>query len=268
MPTTTVQLTPAVADRPLALCVHDERDQYVSRCLREEGVWEPFETALVLAALAPGDVFIDAGANIGYFSVLAAARVGERGAVYAFEPDPANAALLRQSVALNGMGGIVNVIEAALAREEGSAELYLSADNLGDHQLFATDDGRDSVAVATVNGAQYLAQCVQAVAMVKVDTQGFEYEVIAGLMPLLQALPRTPRLLVELTPFSLAQAGASGRALVELLATLGAPLWIVDHIEHRLVASDAEALATWCDNVAATPGDRGFMNILVGPELP
>lgn len=268
MPATSVQLKPRVGDRALTLCIHDERDRYVSRRLREEGVWEPFETELVLAALAPGDVFVDAGANIGYFSVLAAAAVGEGGAVFAFEPDPANAALLRESVRRNGFEGIVTVAECALAREPGSATLYLSADNLGDHQLFAAGEAREHVAVTQVNGAACLAGKVDALAMVKVDTQGFEYEVLAGLMPLLRDHPRSPRLLVELTPHSLAQAGASGRALVELLAGLGQSMWIVDHIEHRLVASDSAALATWCDNVAATPGDRGFMNILVGPALP
>ncbi|NND67406.1 MAG: FkbM family methyltransferase [Halioglobus sp.] len=268
MSTAAVRLTPTAGDRPLTLCVHDERDQYVSRRLREEGVWEPYETELVLAALAPGDVFVDAGANIGYFSILAAARVGASGAVFAFEPDPANAALLRESARSNALDGIITVVEAALAQEAGSAALFLSSDNLGDHQLFAGDEDRESVAVTMVNGAQYLAPFVRDIAMVKVDTQGFEYEVLAGLMPLLRELPRTPRLLVELTPYSLAQAGSSGRELVELLASLGQPMWIVDHLEHRLAASDAAALATWCDNVAATPGDQGFMNILVGPALP
>ena len=60
-------------------------------------------------------------------------------------------------------------------------------------------------------------------------------------------------------------AGTSGRALIELLAQLDLPISIVDHVEHRLVPSDADALATWSDNVDATPGDRGFMNLWVGP---
>jgi len=99
---------------------------------------------------------------------------------------------------------------------------------------------------------------------VKVDTQGSEYGVIAGLMPLFQSLPRVPDLIIELTPLSLRQCGSSGRQLIELLAELGQPFHIVDHIEHRLVSSSADELALWCDNVDAVPGDAGFMNILVG----
>ena len=52
--------------------------------------------------LQRGDVFVDVGANIGYFSVLAACLVGEGGQVFAFEPDPDNFRLLRDNVALNG----------------------------------------------------------------------------------------------------------------------------------------------------------------------
>ena len=71
------------------MLVHGERDRFVSRRIREEGVWEPYETSLVLAMLRPGDVFVDVGANIGYFTILAASAVGAQGMVFAFEPDPA-----------------------------------------------------------------------------------------------------------------------------------------------------------------------------------
>ena len=104
--------------------------------------------------------------------------------------------------------------------------------------------------------------------LLKVDTQGSEYGVIQGLMPLLKNLSNPARIIIELTPLSLRQCGSSGRALIELLAQLGQPLWIIDHIEHRTVASSAAELAQWCDNVDAVPGDEGFMNIMVGPALP
>jgi hypothetical protein len=104
--------------------------------------------------------------------------------------------------------------------------------------------------------------------LLKVDVQGAEYAVLAGLLPLLQELPRPPVMIVELTPLSLRQAGSSGRALLELLATLDQPSWIIDHIEHRLAACSYEDLARWCDDVDAVSGDAGFMNILLGPTVP
>ncbi|GAB3270907.1 FkbM family methyltransferase [Parahaliea aestuarii] len=248
------------------LRVHGESDRCISRQLLEQGIWEPFETSLVQRFLGSGDVFVDVGANLGYFTVLAAHRVGPGGRVFAFEPDPANFALLQDNIERNACAAWAQAVRAGLAACDGAAHLHLSDDNLGDHQLFDTGEGRNSVAVSLLDGGAWLAQRSDRIAMIKIDTQGYEHEVMRGLLPLLQRLPQVPRILIELTPLSLRQAGSSGRALVTLLAELGQPLWIVDHVEHRLVLSSAGELARWCDNVDACPGDAGFMNLLVGAD--
>ncbi len=254
--------------RPLRLHVHGGEDRYVSRRLREEGIWEPYETALVLAALQPGDVFVDVGANIGYYPVIAADSVGPDGAILAFEPDPDNFRLLEENLRLNGCDQVATAFRAGLADTTGPGHLYLSEDNAGDHQIFATGGDRRSLAVTLYNGADFLRNRLTRLDLLKIDVQGAEYAVMAGLLPLLVALPRVPRIIIELTPLSLRQAGSSGRALIELLATLGQPLWIIDHIEHRLAACSPTELARWCDDVDAVAGDMGFMNILVGPAVP
>lgn len=248
----------------LQLYVHGKQDQFVSRRIREDGVWEPYETSLLLELLQPGDVFVDVGANIGYFSVLAASVVGSCGAVFAFEPDPDNFRLLRANAELNSLGDRITAVEAGLSDAQGAGNLFLSEDNLGDHQIFNADESRASLPITLYHGARYLAERVQRIDLLKVDTQGSEFHVMAGLMPLLRELQNPPHIIIELTPHALRDAGSSGRALIELLATLGQPLWIIDHIEHRLAASSAEELALWCDNWDAVAEARGFMNILVG----
>jgi FkbM family methyltransferase len=227
-------------------------------------VWEPYETSLLLGLLRPGDVFVDVGANIGYFSVLAASVVGAQGAVFAFEPDPDNYRLLCANAGLNGLDCSITAVEAALSDVAGEGQLYLSEDNLGDHQVYAGDEPRNSVPIALHHGSQYLAGRVQRLDLLKIDTQGSEFQVIAGLLPLLMDLQHKPHIIVELTPHSLRQAGASGRALIEMLAKLELPFWIIDHIECRLEASSAEELARWCDNWDEVAEARGFINILVG----
>ncbi len=250
---------------PLQLHVHGERDRHVSRRLREQGIWEPYETALLLQILEPGSVFVDVGANIGYFSLLAAALLQRPGAVFAFEPDAENFRLLQASARHNHLDHYICAERVALADSDGEAQLYLSQDNLGDHQMHSAGNGRRSTPISVRNGSDYLRDRLQRLDFLKVDTQGAEYAVMQGLMPLLRELPALPRTLIELTPLSLRQAGASGRALIELLAELSQPMWIVDHVEHRLVASNADELARWCDDVDAVAGDEGFMNILLGP---
>ena len=255
-------------ENTLRMRVHGQQDQHVSRRIREQGIWEPYETALVLASLGAGDVFLDVGANIGYYPVIAAQRVGNEGAVFAFEPDAANFELLQQNLRLNNCEHIVAAFEAGLAASDGAGQLYLSEDNAGDHQIFAAASGRRSQAIQLHNGSEFLRPRLQRLDLLKVDVQGAECDVMAGLFPLLLELPHLPRMIIELTPLSLRQAGGSGRQLIELLATLAQPMWIIDHIEHRLEACPAAELAQWCDDVEAVPGDAGFMNILVGPRVP
>lgn len=264
MPESFVSLTLPVPAPPLEIVTHGAGDQVVSAALRRDAVWEPFETRLLWDCLAPGSVFADVGANLGYFTLLAAARVGERGRVFAFEPDPDNCALLRASLQRNRLAQRVTVEQAALAEAEGEARLYLSDDNFGDHQVFATAAVRPSLPIRCLRGDHYFERWDAEPDMLKVDTQGSEYAVIRGLMPFLAAQRAPVRILIELTPWSLRAAGASGRGLIELLARLALPFWIVDHVEHRLVRSGADELAKWCDNVDAVAEDQGFMNIFVG----
>src|SRR5689334_3802567 len=68
--------------------------------------WEPNETWAIRRLLGPGDLFVDIGANIGYFSVLAARSVGAEGRVIAIEPAPPTVAKLRDNLDLNGLSNV------------------------------------------------------------------------------------------------------------------------------------------------------------------
>jgi len=79
----------------------DLRDTSISAGLFSQGVWEPDERYFTINALKKGMVFVDIGAHMGYYAVLASEQVGENGTVIAFEPDPRNLQLFRKNVALN-----------------------------------------------------------------------------------------------------------------------------------------------------------------------
>jgi FkbM family methyltransferase len=249
---------------PVRMYIHGPRDRCVSSALRDAGIWEPFETRLVLGLLAPGSVFLDVGANIGYFTLLAARAVGPGGRVFAFEPEPENFRLLQANLALNEVTGQVHAVMAGLSDADTDGRLYLSEDNLGDHQLHPADTSRGNVPVSLLHGSDYLCGRAGRFDVVKVDVQGAEYAVMAGLLPLLQAQGDPLHILLELSPAALRRAGHGGRKLIDMLAGLGHPFWIVDHLQHRLAPTSADELSRWCDNVEAVAGDEGFMNILIG----
>jgi FkbM family methyltransferase len=94
-------------------------DMTLAPHLALDGYWEWWTTNFLARNIRRGDTVVDAGACIGYFTLLAADLVGAGGRVLAVEPSPLSAALLRRNVALNGLSDRVTVEEAALALSGG-----------------------------------------------------------------------------------------------------------------------------------------------------
>lgn len=247
----------------LSLFVHDSGDQHVSKAIAEDNIWEPFETQLLIERLHPDSVFVDVGANIGYYTLIAASIIGEQGRVFSFEPDPENFSLLQRNVEHNRVSP-VHAVDAALSDEDCSGKLYLNDNNFGDHQVYDDGSGRPSRSIRLLQGERYLSPKTGAIDLLKVDTQGAEYHVIKGLLPLLKNSGQKLSMIVEFWPYGLRKAGASGHQLLDLLAELELPFQIIDHTEFELIPCTEQQLREWVDMLDGIPEDEGFMNILVG----
>ncbi len=197
----------------------DTRDRVIATHLIGDGIWEASETAAFLVQAREGMCVFDAGANIGYYTLLAARAVGPSGRVYAFEPEPGNYSLLSRNVAENGFTN-VQLLNAAVSDRAGTARLHLDLANLGAHSFEAgsvpTPSGH-SVEVETVRLDDFVqeARAFEAGVLVKVDVQGAEALVVDGARELL-SLDRVA-VLLEIWPDALARAGADAG---DLLATL------------------------------------------------
>lgn len=201
----------------------DTRDRVLSTHLVGEEVWEPVETAAFLAHGREGMCVFDVGANIGYYTLLAARAVGPSGRVYAFEPEPHNFELLTRNIAENGFTNVWPV-NAAVSNKAGAVRLHLDDANFGAHSFEAgsvpTPSGR-SVEVETVRLDDFVEQArsFEAGILVKIDVQGAEALVVEGGSRLL-ALPRITALM-EFWPEALARAGANAARLLADLGGLG-----------------------------------------------
>ena len=118
--------------------------------------------------LAPGDLFLDVGANVGTYTVNAASL---RASVIAFEPAHDTAALLRENVALNGYDD-VEVVEAAIGAAEGAVHFTTGLDSVN------RVDDHGGAAVAMVMLGSVISD--RTVAGMKVDVEGFEIDVLRG----------------------------------------------------------------------------------------
>ena len=167
-----------------------------------------------------GDVFLDVGANIGWYPLVLARTSPHRIETLAFEPDPLNFALLEANVRLNGCPS-VRPIRKAVADTEGTRTLYRYANkNLGRHSLLPIND-RGTVEVETVTLDGFLARegiDPGRVAFVKVDVEGYELPVLNGAQRLLDAVPLV---LCEYSPGYMRRGRMEPKALLGLLRGKG-----------------------------------------------
>jgi FkbM family methyltransferase len=157
---------------------------WIQRNLYYFGLWEPNLSAWIESRLSPGDVFIDVGANIGYFTLLAANCVGPTGAVVAVEAMPAIFQHLASHVSGNGLTN-TRLINAAAVGPHDPPEVLLywgGAGNIGSSGMIQHGAQTESVRVAARTLAQMLTpeECRRA-RLIKVDVEGVEGRTLRGL---------------------------------------------------------------------------------------
>jgi len=198
--------------------------------------------------LAEGQVVYDVGAASGFYTVIAARAVGERGRVIAFEPRPDNVERVRHNVALNGFRH-VEILELALADSTGSASFSLGAEVTrgGLSQHHAEPDQHGTIAVKTSTIDRLVSEGLPPPDVIKMDIEGAEVEALEGAASTLAT--SAPNLLIEV----------HGRA-PELDAVLRRIGYLGNVIEADVPVSDAawgmHVLATSASSVrdASPPG--------------
>jgi FkbM family methyltransferase len=189
-------------------------DQVIAPVLRRDGVWEPAETRFVAATVRPGHTFVDVGAHVGYFSVLACSRVGPSGRVIALEPEPHNFALLRANVERNRCAQST-VLQLAAGSANGPMSLEVHPRNGGAHRVLPP--GETPTTVQCVRLDDVLPERVN---MVKIDVQGYDHEVVHGMR---RTVAANPQLIViaELSLIELGRREFSPPAVLEGYRRLG-----------------------------------------------
>ncbi len=193
----------------------------------------PVQRAIV-ENLAPGDVFYDVGSNVGFFALIAARQVGDRGHVYAFEPVPVNARCIRANAARNRFGHL-EVVESAVGAVPGTARLFVT-----DHPGGATLSGSDAppdvtgaidVAVTTIDDVVRDGRALPP-SFVKIDVEGVELDVLAGMRETLERA--RPVLLCELDD---AQVEGLKAKLAEFRAALDPHGYVIRELEPSYAGS-------------------------------
>ncbi len=216
-------------------------------------VYEPDTHAVLAEVLQPGMTFVDVGACVGDYSLLAAGRVGPHGRVVAIEPEPGNAAWLRRSVARRRLHN-VSMHELALSDAQSQAILHRHERFSGWHSLLETaaNTGGD-VAVQTQTLDGLLAGLgIATVDAIKIDAEGSELAILRGAAATLGSGPSSPAILMDLHP----SLGVDPLAVAAILRGHGYETFRPDvPLAPLEVRADTEVLLAR-PRASATPGSR------------
>ena len=210
----------------------DARDRGLCAHLLLDGFWEMGLTMHMARQVRAGMVAIDVGANFGYYTILLGALVGDTGRVYAIEPAPTAAAMLRRSVELNGLQNVATVIEAAAgAADDAHSLLFVPQREPKNAQIVASPEGLDaggSLHDVPQTRIDSLTAAGTRVDFVKIDAEGAEEAIVAGMLETLRR--DQPRLVLE---FNAARAREPDRLLATLCEVYGAPRYLDLHGDVR-----------------------------------
>ena len=255
MATLTITIETHAGDRPMRMNFDDgfPNELLILRQLQMHGAYEPELTNLMLRVLRDGDAVIDVGANVGYFSMLAATCVGPNGRVLAYEPDPDNIARIEKNVADNSFGSVV-IGAAPVHSAVEDVTFHFNADNNGGNALWDPGQFPENVASraaprrvtmrSTTLDLEAAKHDLGKLKLIKIDTEGAEYGILKGAADLIRD-GRVPFIVAELHEFGLKQMGASAAEFRAYMEDMGYSTFVLhnDDALPRLIPPGTRILA-------------------------
>jgi FkbM family methyltransferase len=194
-------------------------DWALTRNLLARGCWEPEVTVAFNRLLKAGMVFVDIGANVGYYTLLAARAVGPSGLVHAFEPEPRNYELLGKNIQENGYTTVV-AVRKAVSDRTGASQLWLDPGDPGRHSLWGDPSGSTPVPVDTVSLDDYFGHSGRLPDILKIDAEGAEELILSGMTRILESRNRLA-LIMEFYPALTRAMGGPPEGYIGKLCRLG-----------------------------------------------
>jgi FkbM family methyltransferase len=218
--------------------------KFIGSHLEKNVAYEAELYALMLRKLKPGDTFIDIGAHVGFFSMIAAKLVGAYGKVYSFEMNPENHFMLVTNINVNNFKNI-RPHNWAISDSSGPVQFWINQDNDGGHSLW--DCGKHSFNEKSRTSPQKTVSYSIAldhydslgkVDFIKMDVEGAEVLALNGMIELLKK--NLPIVALEINNFGLAQMGHKYQDIRTIMNKIGYRCWLIEGGEPKELPMDQE----------------------------
>lgn len=213
------------------------KNGFIDKHIYLYGTYEPFILDLISRYLRDGSTFVDIGANIGQHSIFAASVVGDSGKVYSFEPIPYIYSQLLDSVKINHFDSIIEAHNVALGEEDKTEILYIETNNVGGSSIVGPH-GKDNEEInITVKRGDDMLRDIKHIDMVKIDVEGYEYEVLAGMQKILAQ--HKPIIVLEFSgKLYFSKGRGNGNKIISLLQNIGYDLYDIEDYMKKIVSKN------------------------------
>lgn len=211
------------------------------------GVYEPYEVAFFTETIKPGMNIVDIGANIGYYTVMAAMKTGQSGHVISYEPESENYSFLKRNVDANNLSN-VRAVKMAIGDKVGTAKLYLTKNNKGTHS-FANNRNDSENETVNVDSLDHLLSAigVEKVDVLKIDIEGYEPFAFDGMK---ETLAKNSDIIIfsEIYPKAIRRTGRDPLDLLKLFNEYGFVISVIDENKKRMVRLDPSRFQDFIDS--------------------
>jgi FkbM family methyltransferase len=213
---------------------------------------EKLMTEIFTKLVKEGMTVVDVGAHAGYYTLIAARAVGDRGKVFAFEPEPTNYQLMLKNIQLNNHLNVTPV-RKAVSSKTGHIKLFLAEDASGHSTVCEKPDQR-FIQVDSTTLDDFFADKIPQIHVIKIDVEGAEGAVLEGMRNIID---KNPELIIftEFCPDGLKKAGCLPTEYLNNLANYGFVIYLIDEKKHSLELAEVDRIMKVCQSI-------GYVNLL------
>jgi FkbM family methyltransferase len=234
--------------------------------------WEQSTTKIFKKVVKEGNTVVDLGANIGYFTLLAAKLVGKKGKVYSFEPEPRNYNYLLKNIELNKYDNVF-ATQKAVSDEAGKTKLYICPYDTGHHTINQyggikahkpdfIDDKKDFVEVETVTLDDFFKDMKKPIDVIKVDIEGAEMLALSGMDRVLMENKKL-KMFIEFFPLLIREMGGSPEEFIRrLLEDYQFSMFVIPD-DHDALTGKSVRVNNAYELMSLCKGERDIVNLFL-----
>lgn len=240
----------------------------VFRALFVQGMYDPNLNVVIDALLPKNGVFIDAGANMGYFSLLAARKVGTEGRIFAVEPSSRDFIRLVDNVNINELHEIISCYKLAFSDSAGTAEIIIANDERSGLNTLGIDFSTKGIEKVDTEKVEKITiddfverEEIKNVDVIKLDIEGSEFAALSGAKNTVQKY--RPAIMLGINKGAMSSCGVTFEQISRWLKEM-------NYVAYKLIQDDTEYCLEKVDDLSKAGVNVVFClhDSVVPPELP